>query len=171
MCPIKLCIILVKQPASAHFGDDWKSGLIAHRLSFFVESESDARVRLRRPYAHPRFDSTRVSARSRDAYVTILHFRAVIDGVDTSRCALDLDASSFLSFLMLIQLVPTQTRRARLPKQPKNKHAGGNCCYTARTVPVRASSSSTRSEARVVTQVLNQIRPSSPCLRTQTRNL
>ena len=32
--------------------------------------------------------------RSDEAYVTILHFRAVIDGVDTSRCALDLDASS-----------------------------------------------------------------------------
>jgi hypothetical protein len=31
--------------------------------------------------------------------VTILHFRAVIDGVDTSRRTLDLDASSFLSFL------------------------------------------------------------------------
>ena len=44
----------------------------------------------------PRLDSTRVSARSDDAYVTILHFRAVIDGVDASRCALDLDASSFL---------------------------------------------------------------------------
>ena len=92
MCPIKLCIILVKQPACAHFGDDWKSGLIERRLSFFVESESDARVRLRRPHTHPRLDSTRVSARSRDACVTILHFRAVIDGVDTSRCALDLDA-------------------------------------------------------------------------------
>ena len=63
----------------------------------------------------------------------------------------------------------SQTRRARLPKQPKNKHAGGNCCYTARTVPVRASSSSTRSEARVVTRVLNQIRPSSRCLRTRIR--
>ena len=115
MCPIKLCIILVKQPASAHFGDDWKSGLIARRLSFFVESESDARVRSRRPYAHPRLDSTRVSARSDDVYVTILHFRAVIDGVDASRCALDLDASSFalLSFPLLIQLVPKQTRRAR----------------------------------------------------------
>ena len=64
----------------------------------------------------------------------------------------------------------SQTRRARLPKHPKNKHAAGNCCYTARTVPVRASSSSTRSEARVVTRVLNQIRPSSPCLRTRIRN-
>ena len=29
----------------------------------------------------------------------------------------------------------SQTRRARLPKHPKNKHAAGNCCYTARTVP------------------------------------
>ena len=136
MCPIKLCIILVKQPASAHFGDDWKSGLIARRLSFFVESESDARVRLRRPYTHPRLDSTRVSARSDEAYVTILHFRAVIDGVDTSRRALDLDASSFLSFLSfppLIQLVPTQTRRARLPVCAR-KPLGGQVVFTARTL-------------------------------------
>ena len=68
--------------------------------------------------------------RSRDAYVTILHFRAVIDGVHTSRRTLDLDASSFLSFLSflsfptLIQLVPTQTRRARLPKHPKKQTRG-----------------------------------------------
>ena len=41
MCPIKLCIILVKQPACAHFGDDWKSGLIERRLSF-------CRIRIRR---------------------------------------------------------------------------------------------------------------------------
>ena len=72
------------------------------RVCPFVESESDARVRLRRPYTHPRLDSTRVSARSHEACVTNLHFRAVIDGVDASRCALDLDASSFalLSFLV-----------------------------------------------------------------------
>ena len=134
MCPIKLCIILVKQPASAHFGDDWKSGLIARRLSFFVESESDARVRLRRPHTHPRLDSTRVSARSGDACVTILHFRAVIDGVDASRCALDLDASSFalLSFPLLIQLVPKQTRRAR--PVCARKPLGGQVLFTARTL-------------------------------------
>ncbi len=41
VCPIKLCIILVKQPACAHFGDDWKSGLIERRLSF-------RRIRIRR---------------------------------------------------------------------------------------------------------------------------
>ena len=54
-----------------------------------------------------------MSARSDEAYVTILHFRAVIDGVDTSRRGLDLDASSFLSFLSfppLIQLVPVKIR-------------------------------------------------------------
>ena len=62
---VQLCIILVKQPACAHFGDDWKSGLIERRLSFFIESESDARVRLRRLHTHPRLDSTRVSARAR----------------------------------------------------------------------------------------------------------
>ena len=134
MCPIKLCIILVKQPASAHFGDDWKSGLIARRLSFFVESESDARVRLRRPYAHPRLDSTRVSARSDDACVSILYFRAVNDGVDTSRRNLDLDASSFalLSFPLLIQLVPKQTRRAR--PVCARKPLGGQVLFTARTL-------------------------------------
>ena len=136
MCPIKLCIILVKQPAGAHFGDDWKSGLIERRLSFFVESESDARVRLRRPHTHPRLDPTCVSARSDDACVTILHFRAVIDGVDTSRRNLDLDASSFLSFLSfptLIQLVPTRTRRARLPVCAR-KPLGGQVLFTARTL-------------------------------------
>ena len=37
--------------------------------------------------------------RSDDAYVTILHFRAVIDDVDASRRALDLDASSGRSFI------------------------------------------------------------------------
>ena len=82
---------------------------------------------MRRPYAHPRLDSTRVSARSDDACVTILHFRAVNDGVDTSRRNLDLDASSFLSFLSfptLIQLVPTQTRRARLPVCARNPLSG-----------------------------------------------
>ena len=104
----------------------------------FVESESDARVRLRRPHTHPRLDSTRVSARSRDACVTILHFRAVIDGVDASRCALDLDASSFallsfLSFPTLIQLVPTQTRRARLPVCAR-KPLGGQVLFIARTL-------------------------------------
>ena len=41
MCPIKLCIILVKQPACAHFGDDWKSGLIERPLAF-------RRIRIRR---------------------------------------------------------------------------------------------------------------------------
>jgi|OM-RGC.v1.015309079 hypothetical protein len=77
-----------------------------------------------------------VSARSDEAYVTILHFRAVIDGVDTSRRALDLDASSFLSFLSfppLIQLVPTQTRRARLPVCAR-KPLGGQVLFTARTI-------------------------------------
>ena len=134
MCPIKLCIIIVKQPAGAHFGDDWKSSLIARRLSFFVESESDASVRSRRPYAHPRLDSTRVSARSDDACVSILHFRAVNDGVDTSRRNLDLDASSFalLSFPLLIQLVPKQTRRAR--PVCARKPLGGQVLFTARTL-------------------------------------
>ena len=90
---------------------------------------------MRRPYTHPRLDSTRVSARSRDAYVTILHFRAVIDGVDASRRALDLDASSFLSFLSfppLIQLVPKQTRRAR--PVCARKPLGGQVLFTARTL-------------------------------------
>ena len=91
---------------------------------------------MRRPYTHPRLDSTRVSARSDEAYVNILHFRAVIDGVDTSQRALDLDASSFLSFLSfptLIQLVPTQTRRARLPVCAR-KPLGGQVVFTARTL-------------------------------------
>ena len=89
---------------------------------------------MRRPYTHPRLDSTRVSARSDDAYVTILHFRAVIDGVDTSRRALDLDASSFafLSFPLLIQLVPKQTRRAR--PVCARKPLGGQVLFTARTL-------------------------------------
>ena len=68
--------------------------------------------------------------------MTILHFRAVIDGVDASRRALDLDASSFLSFLSfppLIQLVPTQTRRARLPMCAQ-KPLGGQVVFTARTL-------------------------------------
>jgi hypothetical protein len=50
---------------------------------------------------------------------------------------------------------------------PGKQTRGRQLLYTARTVPVRTSSSSTRSEARVVTRVfrvLNQIRPSSPCL-------
>ena len=99
VCPIKLCIILVKQPACAHFGDDWKSGLIERRLSF-------RRIRIRRAGS---FASSvcapsarlhaRIRARSDDACVTILHFRAVIDGVHTSRRALDLDASSGRSFI------------------------------------------------------------------------
>ena len=104
---------------------------IERRLSF-----RRIRIRLRRPYTHPRLDSTRVSARSDEACVTILHFRAVIDGVDASRCALDLDASSFLSFLSfppLIQLVPTQTRRARLPVCAR-KPLGGQVLFTARTL-------------------------------------
>ena len=93
---------------------------------------------MRRPYTHPRLDSTRVSARSDEAYVNILHFRAVIDGVDTSQRALDLDASSFaflsfLSFPTLIQLVPTQTRRARLPVCAR-KPLGGQVLFTARTL-------------------------------------
>ena len=101
------------------------------------------RIRIRRAGSFassvydPRLDSTRVSARSRDAYVTILHFRVVIDGVDTSRCALDLDASSFLSFLsfppLMIQLVPMQTRRARLPVRAR-KPLGGQVLFTARTL-------------------------------------
>lgn len=41
VCLIKLCIILVKQLACAHFGDDWKSGLIERPLSF-------CRIRIRR---------------------------------------------------------------------------------------------------------------------------
>ena len=69
------------------------------RVRPFVESELDASVRSRHPYTHPRLDSTRVSARSDDACVTILHFRAVIDGVDASRRTLDLDASSGRSFI------------------------------------------------------------------------
>ena len=111
-----------------------RSSPIERRLSFF--EFRDARVRLRRPYTHPRLDSTRVSARSDEASVTSLHFRAVIDGVDASRCALDLDASSFLSFLSfppLIQLVPTQTRRARLPVCAR-KPLGGQVLFTARTL-------------------------------------
>ena len=91
---------------------------------------------MRRPYTHPRLDSTRVSARSDEACVTILHFRAVIEGVHTSRRALDLDASSFLSFLSfppLIQLVPMQTRRARLPVRAR-KPLGGQVLFTARTL-------------------------------------
>ena len=70
-----------------------RSSPIERRLSFF--EFRDARVRLRRPYTHPQLDSTRVSARSRDACMAVLHSRAVIDGVDASRRALDLDASSF----------------------------------------------------------------------------
>ena len=70
--------------------------------------------------------------------MTILHFRAVIDGVHTSRRTLDLDASlfaflSFLSFPPLIQLVPTQTRRARLPVCAR-KPLGGQVLFTARTL-------------------------------------
>ena len=68
--------------------------------------------------------------------MTILHFRAVNDGVDTSRRNLDLDASSFLSFLSfptLIQLVPTQTRRARLPVCARNP-LGGQVLLIARTL-------------------------------------
>ena len=68
--------------------------------------------------------------------MTILHFRAVIDGVDASRRNLDLDASSFLSFLSfptLIQLVPTQTRRARLPVCAR-KPLGGQVLFIARTL-------------------------------------
>ena len=70
--------------------------------------------------------------------MTILHFRAVIDGVDASRRTLDLDASSFallsfLSFPTLIQLVPTQTRRARLPVCAR-KPLGGQVLFTARTI-------------------------------------
>ena len=69
--------------------------------------------------------------------MTILHFRAVIDGVDASRCALDLDASSFallsfLSFPLLIQLVPKQTRRAR--PVCARKPLGGQVLFTARTL-------------------------------------
>ena len=111
----------------------------ARRRSNPIERLSFCRiVHLRRPYTHPRLDSTRVSSRSRDAYMTILHFRAVISGVDTSRRALDLDASSFaflsfLSFPPLIQLVPTQTRRARLPVCAR-KPLGGQVLFTARTI-------------------------------------
>ena len=67
--------------------------------------------------------------------MTILHFRAVIDGVDTSRRNLDLDASflSFLSFPTLIQLVPTQTRRARLPVCARSP-LGGQVLFIARTL-------------------------------------
>ena len=78
----------------------------------------------------------RIRARSADACVSILHFRAVNDGVDTSRRNLDLDASSFLSFLSfptLIQLVPTQTRRARLPVCARNP-LGGQVLFIARTL-------------------------------------
>ena len=99
------------------------------RVCPFVDSETDARVRLRRPYTHSA-DSTRIRARSDDACVTILHFRAVIDGVHTSRRTFDLDASSFLSFLSfptLIQLVPTQTRRARFRCAPGNRSADKYC--------------------------------------------
>ena len=82
---------------------------------------------------------------------SILHFRAVNDGVDTSRCALDLDASSFalLSFPLLIQLVPTQTRRARLPVCARNP-AGGQVLLIARTLSVPSSSSSSRPTRAVV---------------------
>ena len=74
------------------------------------------------------------------AYVTILRFRAVIDGVHTSRRTLDLDASSFaflsfLSFPPLIQLVPTQTRRARLPvcaRKPTARRTSG--IYSSYTI-------------------------------------
>ena len=69
--------------------------------------------------------------RSDDAYVTILHFRAVIDGVDTSRCALDLDASSFvfLSFTTpLTPLVTTSTsgRRGRRGRPRTETREGAN---------------------------------------------
>ena len=105
MCPIKLCIILVKQPACAHFGDDWKSGLIERPLAF-------RRIRIRRAgsfassvYAPSARLHARIRARSDDACVTILHFRAVNDGVDTSRRTLDLDASSGWSFIHVARLV------------------------------------------------------------------
>ena len=80
----------------------------------------------------------RIRARSADACVSILHFRAVNDGVDASRRTLDLDASSFallsfLSFPTLIQLVPTQTRRTRLPVCAR-KPLGGQVLFTARTL-------------------------------------
>ena len=66
--------------------------------------------------------------------MTILHFRAVIDGVDASRRTLDLDASSFalLSFPLLIQLVPKQTRRAR--PVCAGKPLSGQVLFTARTL-------------------------------------
>ena len=137
MCPIKLCIILVKQPACAHFGDDWKSGLIARRLSFFVESNRSRGfvcvVRMRTlgstPRACPRAlarcvrDHSSLSRghrrRGREPFVPSRSRRVVI--------------LSFLSFPTLIQLVPTQTRRARLPVCAR-KPLGGQVLFTARTL-------------------------------------
>ncbi len=66
--------------------------------------------------------------------MTILHFRAVNDGVHTSRRTLDASSFfSFLSFPTLIQLVPTQTRREGLPVCAR-KPLGGQVLFTARTL-------------------------------------
>ena len=94
-----------------------------------------------------RSDSTRVSARSRDACVTILHFRAVTDGVDTSRCALDLDASSGRSFIHSFTHSFFHSRRA--PCRPRARlfsedawlplsrpGTSMNASTTAREIPV-----------------------------------
>ena len=122
------------------------------------------RVRLRRPYTHPRLDSTRVSARSRDAYVTILHFRAVIDGVDASRCALDLDASSFafLSFLSFPPLIHNLCQRRHVAHvfrcAPGNRSADKYCLQLVQYLVSSSSSTTpTPSCARTTGEMLSLI--------------